>query len=277
MPEKKPEEVVEKKIVEVSKVVDSTGKELEMAPERVSKLAGEALEIERRSKDLERREAALKGDAEGYAGYEKLQELVNTNPTYRKAMAAAFDDPDGVIRALNGQGAPQSDGQAGSVFESDDDSEVDRASVALRQEIESLKSQLGSIQKTQAQNVAERAAQEQSSLIDGELTSGQPWMSDEVKALAKTQVVTQMSADPNQPLSHVVAVIANQFKSALQSEKQRALELSGRNKSLLTQRPQGGTPVISTDEKLSKKDWKSGKLREKVFEAARHFGVMENQ
>lgn len=214
--------------------------------------------------------------AKRYQEFERFAGHLQGHPDAAKAVELALQDPAAVLNGGRRQ-KRETDEESFDDFSSrNDDGAHGRSSGAddtTRQELLALRQEISDLKTKDTQRDAVEAAGERSGAIDREIAD-YPWLkSPKMVALAKAQIAQTLAATPGSDLASVTAVVATDFREAIEAEKTQQVETARQKTQLRTERPARKTPIPGFKKPPTKEDLAGGKLLGPLKDMARSFGL----
>ena len=246
------------------------GKTLKIPLEKALLLAQQGMAHEQKAALLKAERAEFESKASRYKEFEQFTGYITGHPDAGKAVELALQDPAKFLQLANGTQKREVD---------DDDPYGEQAQPsrngaedAVLTELRALRQEISGLKEKDTQRDAADAAGERAGAIDKEI-SDYPWLkSPKMVVLAKAQIANTMVNKPGSDLASVTAVVATDFREAIEAEKTVQVETARKKVKLRTERPTRGTPVPGMDKPPTKKELLSGGLLKPLFEMARHHG-----
>lgn len=246
------------------------GKNVKVSLEKAVTLAQQAMVQAQNAERLNAERAEWESKATRYKEFEQFTGHLEGHPDAAQAVQLALKDPARFLQLAKGKPKQVVDdddpyGEQTQPSSNGADEEVLTELRALRQEISGLKAK-------DTERDAADAAGERAGAIDTEIAD-YPWLkSPKMASLAKAQIANTLASTPGADLASVTAIVATDFREALEAEKTLQVKTARTKTKLRTERPTRGTPVPGMDKPPTKKDLLTGGLLKPLKQMARNWG-----
>lgn len=262
------------------------GKDIRVAPEKVNDLALKGLDYETRNAALKAAEAEHLNNPE-WRDYQQFKQSLESDPSAKRAVAAALKDPDAVLNGLKaGKQPPKPAPKAetnGHDADDDDDPEEDEPAPQPRKAAArpSVDPQVQSLQNRLDERDRIDNAKQMKSLIEAELRQ-YPWLLNSGGVLNKqgslayrTAVAALAQPGTAVSISAAVAEAANEILEAREEEQAAKVAAADAAKTRFRgSRIESAPPAGYVPPKLTKESFRDGTIHKLAMEAAQRRGLV---